>query len=126
MIELFIHKWKNEFNVKVQRQREKKKLQSFTVTQWDLQPLGSAKTQVRYLARHSGLRIWCCHCYGLGYNCCSDLIPVPRTPYATGRPKKKKKRTGEHTQITNLQRGSLQYFSQNIFYMSFYISLNDT
>ena len=32
-----------------------------------------------------------CIC-GIGWNCSSDLIPGPRTPYATRRPKKKKEK----------------------------------
>ena len=47
MIELFIHKWKNEFNVKVQRQREKKKIAEFhcdtmgSAASWQCQDTGS-------------------------------------------------------------------------------------
>ena len=37
--------------------------------------LCSAKTQLRYPARHSGLRIWHCRSCGIGHNCKSDLIP---------------------------------------------------
>ena len=49
-------------------------------------------TQVRSLARHSGLRIpHCCSC-GLGPNCGLDLIPGLGTPYATGWPKKKRQK----------------------------------
>ena len=39
--------------------------------------------------QHSGLRIpHCCSC-SVGYKCGSDLISVPRIPYAVGQPKKK-------------------------------------
>ena len=34
----------------------------------------------------------CCHSCGVSRNCGSDLIPGPGTPYAGGRPKKKKKK----------------------------------
>ena len=45
------------------------------------------------LAWHSGLGIrHCCSCEITGHNCGLDLIPGPGTPYATGKPKKKKKR----------------------------------
>ena len=40
--------------------------------------------QVRSPAGHSGLRIPCCHSYGIGSNCGLDPIPGPRTPYAAG------------------------------------------
>ena len=46
---------------------------------WDWWHLGSTGTQVQPLARHSELRIR------------QDLISVSGTPYAAGRPKKKKK-----------------------------------
>ena len=57
--------------------------------QWDQQRLGSTGTQVRSLARHSGLRIWCCHSCGLGLNGGFDLIAGPGTVYAMGWPKNK-------------------------------------
>ena len=63
------------------------------VAQWDQQCLGSAGTQVRSLARHSGLWIHCCHSCGLGSNYGSDHIPGPGTPYATGQLIKKKTTT---------------------------------
>ena len=48
--------------------------------------------QVQSLAWHSGLRIWHCHNCGVDYNCSSDLIPGPGTPYAMGQLKKKEKK----------------------------------
>ena len=53
--------------------------------------LGSAETQVRSLAWHSGLRIRRCHSCSFGHNYSSDLIPDQGTPHAVGRPKKEKK-----------------------------------
>ena len=53
--------------------------------------LGSAGTQVRSLARYSGLRMWhCCRC---SLDCSSgpDLFPGLGTPRAWGQPQKKKK-----------------------------------
>ena len=47
------------------------------VAQWDQWPLGSAGTQVQFLARHSGWRILCCHSLGCNYS--SALIPGPET-----------------------------------------------
>lgn len=38
---------------------------------------------------HSGLRIQWCPSRGIGCNCCSDLIPSLRTPYAEGQKEKK-------------------------------------
>ena len=61
-------------------------------SKWNQQGLGSAGTQVRFLARHSGLRIQCCHSFGLGHNCSSDLIPGLGTPHVTGQPKIKQQR----------------------------------
>ena len=52
--------------------------------------LGSPRTQVRSPARHSGLRIQCCHSCGLGCNCGSDLIPGSGTAYAVGSQRDKK------------------------------------
>ena len=63
-----------------------------TVVQWDQQHLWSPGMKVGALAQHSQLRIWHCHSFSLGQNCGSDLIPGLRTPYATGWPKKKKKK----------------------------------
>ena len=60
-----------------------------TVLQQDWWCLGSAGTQVRSLAQHSGLRIPHCHSWGLGGNCGSDLILSLGTPYVAGQPKKK-------------------------------------
>ena len=51
--------------------------------------LGSAGTHVPSLAQHSGLRIQCCHSFGLG--CSSDLILDPGTPYAAKKERKKKR-----------------------------------
>ena len=63
------------------------------VAQGDWRYRGSAWVQVRFLAGHSGLRIWhCCIC-GTGHNCSSDLIPGPGTPHAAGRPKVKQRDT---------------------------------
>ena len=56
----------------------------------DRQHFGSAGTQVRSPAQHSGLRIWRCCSLGLGRDCSSDLIPGPGTPYAAGWPNMKK------------------------------------
>lgn len=53
---------------------------------------GSARMQVQCQAWDSGLRLWhCCSC-SLVCNCSSDLITGLATPYATGLPKKKKKK----------------------------------
>ena len=41
---------------------------------------------------HNELRIQCCHSCGIGCNYGSDLIPGPGTPYATGCPKRKRKK----------------------------------
>ena len=60
-----------------------------TVVQWDQQCLGSAGTQVRSPAWHSG-GIQCCHGYGSGSRCCLDLIPGLGTPCSVGQPTKKK------------------------------------
>ena len=41
-----------------------------------LQQLGPLwEVQVQYLARCSGLRIWCCCSYGVGRSCSSDSVP---------------------------------------------------
>ena len=57
----------------------------------DQQPLGNAGTQDPSPAQHSGLRIQrFCSC-SLGCNFSWHLITGLGTPYATGRPKKKKK-----------------------------------
>ena len=61
---------------------------------WDWQHLGSTGTQVRSLAWHSGLRIWCCCSCSL---CCSggsNLIPglELHMPWGSQKEKKKKKR----------------------------------
>ena len=54
------------------------------------QHLGSARTQVGSLARHSGLWIWHCRSCSLGRNYGSDLIPGLGTSCAAGQPKKEK------------------------------------
>ena len=69
------------------------------MAQWHWWPLGSSGMQVRSLAQHSGLRMQCCHSNGLGQNYGSDLIPGLGMPYATGQPKKKRKKK---TFIVNL------------------------
>ena len=40
------------------------------------------------LIPHPAQWVRCCHSFGLGLNCSSDLIPGPGTPYATGAAKK--------------------------------------
>ena len=62
------------------------------VVQWDWWCLWSTGTQVRSLAWHSELKICHCHRRCIGRRCGSDLIPGPETPYATGQPRKKKKK----------------------------------
>ena len=52
--------------------------------------MGSAVSLERWDASwipawHSGLRIWCCCCWGIGRNCALDLIPGQGTPYAMWR-----------------------------------------
>ena len=47
--------------------------------------------QVQSLARHSGLRVPCCHSCVLSHNCGLDLIPGPGAPYAAEWPKKERK-----------------------------------
>ena len=47
---------------------------------------------VRVLLQHSGLRIWCCHCYGLGHCCGISSIPGPGIS-TTDRKKTNKKPT---------------------------------
>ena len=51
--------------------------------------------QVQSLARHSELRIWCCHSCGIGFNYGSGLIFSPRTPHAARQSKKKIKKQKE-------------------------------
>ena len=62
-----------------------------TVVQWDQWLLRRAGTQVRSLARHSGLGIRLCRCCGLGLCQDLDLILHLGTPQGVGQPKKKKK-----------------------------------
>ena len=51
---------------------------------------GALRHRCWCLAWHSGLRICHCRSCGMGRNWGLDLIPGPGTPYATGRPIKKK------------------------------------
>lgn len=60
------------------------------VTQWDGQGLWSTGTQAGSPAQPNGLRIQCCCRWGIGCNCCLDLIPGWGTPYAMGWPNKQK------------------------------------
>lgn len=56
------------------------------------QHLCSTRTQLQSLAQRSGFGIWrCCSCVIGHRHGSSDLIPGPGMPYASGRPKKKKK-----------------------------------
>ena len=59
------------------------------MAQQDHGHLCSTRSQVRSLARHSGVRIQHCCSRGVGRSCGSDLTPGPGTPDAT-RPSKKK------------------------------------
>ena len=63
---------------------------------WNWQCLWSAGTQVRSLAWHNGLRIWCCCSCSLGRDCGSDLFSGLRTPHAIQWPKKKEN-DGDHS-----------------------------
>ena len=54
------------------------------------QQLFAAGTRVQSPARHSGLRIPCCHSCGFGCAFGLDPIPGPRTQNALGQPKGKK------------------------------------
>lgn len=47
-------------------------------------------------AQHSGSRIWHCGICSVGHNCGWNLIPGPRTQYAMGQPKKKRKKKIKH------------------------------
>ena len=74
------------------------------MAQRDQQHLGSTGTLVRSPARHSGLRIQCCHSCVLVHDCGLDLIPGPGSPYAMGWPKKEKKNNNkvlENTGVSN-------------------------
>ena len=51
--------------------------------------LGSTGMQVRSPAKHSGLRILCCHSCSLGNNYSSDLIPGLGMPVLQGGQKRK-------------------------------------
>ena len=56
------------------------------------QHLCSTRTQLQSLARRSGFGIWRCRSCVIGHrHGSSDLIPGPGMPYASGRPKKKKR-----------------------------------
>ena len=80
--------------------------------------------QVRSPAWHRRLKIWHCHCCGLGYSCGSDLTPGPGAPYAMGWPKmiKKKNQTGSstpqshHTQLQPLT-NTFIWERKNIFHL---------
>ena len=65
------------------------------VVQWDQRCLGRVGTQVPSPAWHSGLGIRCCHSWGLGRNCGSDLISGPGNPCAQGSQKRKEKKKKE-------------------------------
>ena len=79
------------------------------MAQQDWQYFGSPGTQVRFPARHDGLRIWHCHSYSLGRNCGLDLIPGQGTPEAMGRPKKEKKKK-IHRTVLNFCSPKVQSF----------------
>ena len=64
----------------------------------------STGMQVQSLARHSGLRIWCCH--SIGCNCSLALIPDPETACAKGQPKRKKKKKKKRIHLHDLRLGS--------------------
>ena len=59
--------------------------------QWD-QCLWRAGMQVWSLAWYSGLGIQYCHSCGIGCNCGLHLIPGLGIPYASGRPKKQRRK----------------------------------
>lgn len=56
------------------------------------QHLGNAGTQFPSPVWHSGLRILHCYSCSLGLDCGLDLIPDPGAPYASGWPKKGKRK----------------------------------
>lgn len=62
------------------------------VAQWSLWCLCCARTEVRSLAQHGGLGIWCCHSFSLGQDSGSDLIPGLGTTCAAGPKNEKKKK----------------------------------
>ena len=64
-----------------------------TVAQQDQQPLGSAGTWIWSPAQYIGLRIQ--HCCSRGLVQSLDLIPGPRTLYATGQAKKEKRKESD-------------------------------
>ena len=59
------------------------------------------RTQVWSPAWHSGLRIQHCCSSTAGHSCDSDLIPGPGSPYATGWPKKTKKKINLYPCLLN-------------------------
>ena len=59
------------------------------MAQQDWQSLGIPGMQVQSLARHSGLRIWHYHHYGLGSDYGSDMIPCPMCRGVATKRKKK-------------------------------------
>ena len=75
-----------------QSHKVKKCSQEFPLWHKEMGGILSTGTQVQSLAQHSGSRIWQSSSCSLGYNCGSDLIPGPGTPYAVRWPKKKKQK----------------------------------
>ena len=69
------------------------------MAQWELWRLGSTETQVRSLARHSGLRIRCYRSCGIGRNCGLDLIPGLETLCHRAAEKGKEKKKKEYISI---------------------------
>ena len=59
---------------------------------WDQWRLGSPGRQVQSPAWHRGLRIRHWGSSGLGCNSGWDLIPGPGTAYASGQPKRERKK----------------------------------
>ena len=53
----------------------------------------------RVLLWHSRLRIWHCHCSGLGHHCGMGSIPGPGTSTCLGVAKKKKKKKRERERL---------------------------
>ena len=78
---------------------EKEKYGDPAVAQWvkNLPAVAWAvvKTQVQSLALHSGLRIWCCHSYGVGHSCGFDSIPDLGTSISQKEKEKKRKEGSE-------------------------------
>ena len=68
------------------------------MVQQDWWRLCSTWTQVQFLVQHSVLRdLVLVQLLGMGCSCGLDLIPDPGTPYASGQPKKEKKREKKTT-----------------------------